>query len=174
MKQIILALAGLLGLTLAACGGTADADAPPDIRYGRDICIQCGMIINEEKFAAAYTLDDGTERIFDDLGGLLLHQRATDDMVDPEHTWVHDFETAEWVEVADAFFVATLAVNTPMGHSVLAFNDEDAAVAFASDVDGEVIRWDVVFVMPERDGLVGDHHMDMDMDDESTDHDHEG
>jgi hypothetical protein len=116
------------------------------------------MIINEEKFAAAYTLDDGTEKSFDDVGGLLIHQRSTGDALNLEHTWVHDFETTEWVDVQNAYFVATLSVSTPMGHSILAFDDEARAQAFASSVDGEVVRWDVVFGMPEQDGLVGDHH----------------
>ncbi len=169
-----LAFIGLLALILGACGGAADAKGPRDIAYGRDICVQCGMIINEERFAAAYTLADGTEKVFDDLGGLLLHQRATGDAIDPGHTWVHDFETAEPVDVADAYFVATLSVSTPMGHSILAFTHEERAVAFASEVGGEVIQWDVVFAMSERGGLVGSHHTGMDMDSDSEDHDHEG
>lgn len=172
--RIALVFIGLLALTLGACAGAADAQGPPDITYGRDICLQCGMIINEEKLAAAYTLTDGTEKIFDDLGGLLLHQRATGDPIDPEHTWVHDFETAEQVDVANAYFVATLSVSTPMGHSIVAFTHEERAASFASDVGGEVIRWNAVFAMPERDGLVGSHHMDMGTNSESTDHDHEG
>jgi len=172
MKQTVAALILLLTVALAACTGAAAAEGSPDIKYGRDICVQCGMIISEENLAAAYTVDDGTEKIFDDLGGLLLHQRATGDTLDPEHTWVHDFETAELVDVANAYFVATLSVSTPMGHSILAFNDEERAEAFASNVDGEVIQWDVVFAMPVHEGLVGDHHMDMDMDGNPTDHDH--
>jgi hypothetical protein len=48
-----------------------------------------------------------------------------------------------------------------MGHSILAFDDEARAQAFASSVDGEVVLWDVVFEMPQQDGLVGHHHMDM-------------
>jgi len=114
MKQTVAALILLLTVALAACTGAAAAEGSPDIKYGRDICVQCGMIISEENLAAAYTVDDGTEKIFDDLGGLLLHQRATGDTLDPEHTWVHDFETAELVDVANAYFVATLSVSTPI------------------------------------------------------------
>jgi len=172
MKRTMITLVALLSLSVSACGGAAKADGPPEINYGRDVCVQCGMIVSEAKFAAAYTLEDGTEMVFDDLGGLLLHQRETGDAIDPLSAWVHDFETEEWVDVTNAYFVATLSVNSPMGHGILSFNDEARAVAFASEVGGEVIRWDAVFVLPELDGLVGDHHMDMDSD--STDHDHEG
>lgn len=169
-----LAFIALLAMTLGACGNAATAWGPPDIKYGRDICVQCGMIITEARFAAAYRLDDGTEKTFDDLGGLLLSQRSTDVALNPEHTWVHDFETEEWVVVTSAYFVATLSVSTPMGHSILAFIHEERAAAFASDVGGEVLRWNAVFAMPERNGVVGSHHMDMDTNSESKDHDHEG
>jgi len=39
-----------------------------------------------------------------------------------------------------------------MGHSNLAFGDEERAAAFASDVGREVIRWNVVLGMPDRGG----------------------
>jgi copper chaperone NosL len=148
----------LVSVVLTACGAGSDASGPPDIQYGRDVCVQCGMIINEEKFAATYTLDDGTEKSFDDVGGLVLHQRETGDSLNLENTWVHDYETVEWVDVQNAYFVATLSVSTPMGHSILAFSDEARAQAFASSVDGEVVLWDVVFAMPAQDGLIGQHH----------------
>jgi nitrous oxide reductase accessory protein NosL len=45
-----------------------------------------------------------------------------------------------------------------MGHSILAFSDEERAQAFASSVGGEVVLWDVVFAMPAQDGLIGQHH----------------
>lgn len=169
----------LVGLLLAACG-SGDASGPPDINYGRDICTECGMIISEARFAAAYTLADGTQKMFDDVGDLLIHQRQTGDSLDPEKTWVHDFETEEWVSVDVAYFVPTLSVATPMGHSILSFSDSDRANAFAADVGGEVIDWSTVMELPDVDGLIGDHHMDTEMDDtdtgsgETDQHDHDG
>ena len=151
---ILLALVVLVG----ACS-TAEAAGPPEIKYGRDICIQCGMIVSEARFAAAYTTPDGTKLSFDDLGDLLLHQRSTGDPIDVNEAWVHDFETEAWLTVGEAFYVPTLSVATPMGHSILAFADEARATAFASDVDGEVILWDVVEKLPAAEGLVGHHHM---------------
>jgi copper chaperone NosL len=158
-KLSLVVLALVLGLVGAACG-TADASGPPEINYGRDICVECGMIISEARFAAAYRLADGTEKIFDDLGGLLLASRETGDHLGPATTWVHDFETEEWVAVEDAYFVPTLSVASPMGHSIISFNDKARAEAFAADVDGEVIGWDIVKDLPAMEGLVGHHHDD--------------
>jgi copper chaperone NosL len=156
-------LTAALAMLAAACS-TADAAGPPDINYGRDVCLQCGMIVSEQKFAAAYTLDSGEERSFDDLGDLILFVRAADESIDPLKGWVHDYETEEWVDLANAHFVPTLSVSTPMGHSIIAFADTDRAAAFAAEVDGEVIDWATVEQLPVSDNLVGTHHHnDMDM-----------
>jgi copper chaperone NosL len=154
----LLVLVLLLAIVAGACA-KAEASGPPDIKYGRDICVQCGMIVSEAKFAAAYTTPGGTKLSFDDVGDLLLYQRSESDPIDPNEAWVHDYVTEEWVPVSDAFFVPTLSVATPMGHSIISFADEASARAFASDVDGEVLRWAVVADLPAMDGLVGHHHM---------------
>lgn len=153
-------LACLLAAVLLATGcGSSDATAPPDIKYGRDLCTQCGMIIMEARFATAYRSDDGTEKKFDDLGGMVLHLRATGYDPDPSNVWVHDYETEEWITAAAAHFVPTLSVATPMGHSILAFADRGVADRFASDIDADVIDWMTVLVLPDTGGLVGDHHV---------------
>jgi copper chaperone NosL len=164
LPALILVL--LLAIVASACA-KAEAAGPPDINYGRDICVQCGMIVSEAKFAAAYTTPDGTKLSFDDVGDLLLYQRSESDPIDPNEAWVHDYVTEEWVPVSNAFFVPTLSVATPMGHSNISFADEASANAFASDVDGEVLRWAVVADLPAMDGLVGHHHMGHD----EADHD---
>ena len=147
---------GIVALILltAACGGAA-ASGPPEINYGRDICIECNMIISEARFASAYRSADGSERIFDDVGGMILHGRETGELEDAT-AWVHDFETEEWVEATEAFFVPTRSVASPMGHGILAFADQARAEAFAADLDGEAITWATVLALPVVDGLVGE------------------
>lgn len=173
MKHVHIALLVLALSLLAAACGTADASGPPEIQYGRDICTECNMIITEAKYATAYRLADGTDRKFDDVGDMVVYLQETGE--EPTDTWVHDFETEEWIEVAGAHFVPTLSVSSPMGHSILAFSDMARASTFAADVGGEVIHWDEVLLLPTTDGLVGHHHMEMDsdhgMDDMDADHD---
>jgi len=156
MKRILIVLA--VALTAAGCSA-AEATGPPEINYGRGICIECGMVIDEARFAAAYRLPDGTEKIFDDVGGLIIQGRETGD-VDNASIWVHDFETEEWIEAEATFYVPTMAVASPMGHGILSFADEERASRFANDLGGEVLRWEVVSDLPVVEGLVGHHHMD--------------
>lgn len=156
MRKIV-----MMVVTLAVVGagcGSDEASGPPEIIYGRDICIECGMIIDEARFAAAYRSADGTEKKFDDVGGLIIHGREKGDL-DGATIWVHDFETEDWVEAPQAFYVPTIAVASPMGHGILSFADEERAKRFANDLGGEVLRWDVVVELPVVEGLVGPHHM---------------
>ena len=162
----------LFAVMAAGCAA-ADASGPPEIRYGRDICVECNMIISEARFATAYRLADGTNKKFDDVGNMVIHLDATGDS--PTEMWVHDFETEAWVTAEAAFFVPTLSVASPMGHSILSFSDEGRAQAFANDVDGEVIDWATVRSLPIMNGLVGQHHMHRDgMDEMSHDMDSGG
>ncbi len=181
MRRVIIgAILTALGLALASCGQEGTADGPPQINYGRDICIECGMIIDDQRFAASYTLDDGTETIFDDLGGLIVYGRESGELV-AATVWVSDFEEERMISAGSALYVPTLGVTSPMGHGILAFSDRARAESFAAELGGEVITWDVVVDLPVLDGLVGDHHdaamndeaMDGDMT-ESGEHDHEG
>lgn len=161
-------LAAALMLLVVACG-TGSASGPPEINYGRDICIECGMIIDDPRFAAAYTLEDGSEKKFDDLGGLIVHAREVGEL-DSAEVWVHDFETEDWLEATQAFYVPTLGVTSPMGHGILAFADKDRAVQTADVLGGEVISWAEVRELPVMEGLLGHHH---DEDAEGSDMDHD-
>jgi copper chaperone NosL len=151
----------------AACG-TAAADGPPEINYGRDICVQCNMIISEIGHAAAYRLADGTEKQFDGVGEMVLHARNHAE-VDQAEAWVHDYWSEDWVRAEDAYYVPTRAVASPMGHGIFAFATEERAAAFATDVGGEVIDWHTVLQIPIADGLVGGAHGQTD----ETTHDHD-
>lgn len=164
MRRIAMLVVAVAVLSTACAA--AETTGPPDINYGRDICIECGMTIDNARFAAGYRQTDGTEKKFDDLGGLIIHARETGDL-DDATVWVHDFETEEWIEAPGAFFVPTLAITSPMGHGILAFADKEWATQVAKDLGGDVLAWEVVVDLPVVEGLVGHHHMS---DDEMREH----
>ena len=131
------------------------------------------------KQSLSFIWGDREARALDDLGDLILYVRDANETIDPLKGWVHDYETEEWVDLANAHFVPTLSVSTPMGHSIIAFAEADRAAAFAAEVDGEVIGWAIVEQLPVSENLVGTHHHDdMEMDDDtdmdmSEDHEHD-
>ena len=70
----------VLAMAAAACSTAADADGPPEISYGRDICIECNMIISEPRFAASYRLEGGETKSFDGIGELIKHGQRTGEL----------------------------------------------------------------------------------------------
>lgn len=128
----------LLTWMLTACARPS-GPRPPDIAYGKDPCAECGMIINDPRFAAAYVTRDGQARLFDDIGDMVVHYRKH--LEDVVAFYVHDYETRAWIDATQAFFVHALSIPSPMGYGLAAFSDRSRAEAFARAHGGEVRDW---------------------------------
>lgn len=149
----------LLGCTsLMACQPNLSFEDPPHIYYGEDVCDQCSMIINEERFASSYVTKDGTIRRFDDIGGMVIY--------DQEHSeevvayWVHDFETEEWIDAKKAIYVISKETTTPMAYGIIAFNSAHDASRRASEFKGTVVNFVELFSSEILSGF--DDHDDHD------------
>lgn len=136
-------------LTLAGCTASPSAPSAPTIHYGEDMCSDCGMIINEPRFAAAYAAQQGEGSyetfIFDDIGDMLRHIQQNLTLIGVGW-WVHDYNSEEWIDAPTAFYVVGEGIKTPMNHGIVAFAEEDAANTFAAEVGGKVLDWDKVRV----------------------------
>lgn len=109
---------------LVSCD-SAPLTGPPELRLGRVACAECGMIVGEERCAAAMLVDrDGTRErlIYDDIGCMLDDERESNGGAVIER-WVHDHGTRAWVRAETAVFLiaAPAAVRTPMGSGLVAF-----------------------------------------------------
>lgn len=140
-RRVFAVSALLAPLLLSGCGGQTDAAQPPEISYERDTCVRCGMIISDERFAAALVAPDGSARLFDDVGEMLLE--ATEGDLEGERAWAHDRQGAQWIDAMAATFARGAPESTPMGTGYVAFAKRDDAVAFAAQPggSGEVWTW---------------------------------
>lgn len=131
MRNRLLLMLTLLGLLLAlgACRQSADTSAPPDIRYGEDVCDRCQMIINEERYAAAYWTAGGQARRFDDIGGMLAYHQENGEEV--ASFWVHDYASGEWIPAGESYLVFDPGLHSPMGFGVAACASEAQARSLA-------------------------------------------
>jgi len=129
----------LLMLLATGCTGGASIDEPPEIIYGEDECERCRMIINDERYAAAYMTEDGDVRRFDDIGGMFLHHVEMGEAV--HLFWVHDVDSKVWVKADEAYFVKSSTLETPMGFGIAALNSQEEAEAMAADLDGKVVSF---------------------------------
>ena len=142
--RLAVAAAAALALALAGCGEPADPLAPPDIVYGEDVCDACGMILSDERFAAATIVDgdDGPEpRRFDDIGDMFSYHRGHGDLV--VHRWyVHDLDSQSWLDATTAHFVRGEGIRSPMGSGLAAFATAERAAAYAAEVGATVVSFD--------------------------------
>jgi nitrous oxide reductase accessory protein NosL len=134
----------IASLALAACVRN-ELSGPPELRPGRDECHECGMIINEDRFAAALLVEDRGRRehlLFDDIGCMLDSERAGLAPRTVLLRFVHDHDSRAWVDAQRASFVFADAdaVHTPMGSGILAFAGADAAKETQGRLGGEVMN----------------------------------
>ena len=139
IRCLVLCLVGLL----AACAKGSGEPKPPEILYGQDLCSQCGMVIDDPRFAAATILKDGSSLKFDDAGEMLIYH-----MNHPEKQvqvwWAHDFRTEEWIRGETAFYVKADTLKTPMGTGIVAFADRAQAEEAAQESKGKIYTFDEI------------------------------
>lgn len=134
------------GLLLAAavlavaCGGRQPLE-PPKIHYGEDVCAHCGMIVTEERFAAA-TIAESPERrreprIYDDIGCMLAAGGPSDGQV--VASFVHDHDSLAWIPAETAVYVRSEELRTPMLSGLAAWADRKQAESGAEKYSGSVL-----------------------------------
>jgi copper chaperone NosL len=112
-------------LFVISCNSGGLPDQAPTIRYGEDPCDECFMLINEARYAAAYTTTGGQSRRFDDIGCLLAyHSKHREDVA---NFWVAGFSTQKWVIADSALYFKSDSIQTPMGFGIIAFENERIA-----------------------------------------------
>lgn len=129
----------VFAVSVTGCQASSSLEKPPPIRYGRDTCDECGMVISEARFAAAYLPRHGEWRLFDDIGDMLAFYTSHREEV--AVFWVHDYETGDWLQADGAFFVSSPALHTPMGHSIVAVTNRERADRLTDQTAGEVLTF---------------------------------
>jgi hypothetical protein len=123
-------------------------NGPPRIDYGHNRCAKCGMVIGDPRFASAVRDNDGT-LLYDDIGCMLEH-RAGRLASGAARAFVHDTTTLEWLPAANAWYVRSRLIRTPMNHFVAAFADP---VAARRDVPTATpLAWDTALRGAAREG----------------------
>jgi nitrous oxide reductase accessory protein NosL len=139
-RRSLWAAGWVLALALAGCEVELPP-GPPAVQLGHDLCVHCGMIISDQRFAAAtVVLRDGkrTALLFDDIGDLIDYHRETPTEVAVER-YVTDYNTKAWVAFDQASFVVAADAHTPMGSGLHAVSTPAAANALAEQLRGKVV-----------------------------------
>jgi copper chaperone NosL len=127
-------------LFAAGCGKGDDV-GPPDIHFGQDTCYACGMIIEDDRYAAAVVVVTGDgvveRQVFDDAGEMLESQPPPG--ARDVRRYVRDAATRQWVDAARATFVRTRHLQTPMGSGIAAYADPAAARTALNAHGGDIL-----------------------------------
>jgi len=112
-------------LLLSGCGNDKQTGAE-DVKWDRDVCERCQMMLSEHNFSAQIRVfPKGKKRSrvykFDDLGCavLWLNGNRTDTAYknDPRtEIWVNNYKTDEWIDAKQAWYVKGLT--TPMNYGL--------------------------------------------------------
>ena len=151
LRALPLALALLLALT--ACSGDPPT-GPVEIRYGRDTCDLCHMIISDPRFAAQIRGGPGHKAYkFDDIGdGLLFLARQDWKDAPGVEIWVMDVDTGtRWLDARKAFYVP--GMQSPMAHGFGAVSDQrPGAVTYEEMRERALKRAARAYCLPGSEG----------------------
>lgn len=115
------------------------SDKPPDIMAGKDPCDNCFMIINENKYAGAFWLDNGEAKRFDDIGCMMSYVSKNNSMVSAY--WVFDYLTGTPLKADNSFFLSSDNFETPMGSGIIAVQSKSEAYKLAEKYKANVISF---------------------------------
>ncbi|SDX53277.1 NosL protein [Thiocapsa roseopersicina] len=99
----------VLALLLAGCGGDP-GQGPVEVKWDRDACERCRMILSDRLHSAQVRVPtpDGRSRVyrFDDIGCALiwLEEHAERDDSATE-IWVNDWRTGDWIDARTATYL---------------------------------------------------------------------
>jgi copper chaperone NosL len=127
----------------SGCGGRDDP-GPPTIAYGQAECDLCKMIISEERFAASMVIEspDGVRKLAVDDIGCLLRSVQNSPPAGRAVSFVHDYDTQEWIAAEEAVFVRSAELHTPMASQLAACKTPEGAEALAGRVSGTTTDFD--------------------------------
>ncbi len=109
-EHLRLFLPGLLILLLSACGGDPDS-GPGDVRWDRDTCERCRMVVSDRHHAAQiryFPADKKRSRLFkfDDIGCAVIWLEDKPWKNDPRtEIWVTDRNSGGWIDARRATYI---------------------------------------------------------------------
>lgn len=150
MKLTIARIASLILLApaLSGCEGRP-LSGPPDLRLGHDPCVECGMLISEDRCSSALLIHrDGRREhlLFDDIGCMLDIEREGIEGATVLQRFVHDHDSRQWLDADTATFLIADPdrLPTPMASGMVAYAGRAAAESAQRRFGGDVTDYAVL------------------------------
>lgn len=137
----VLIVALLATVVLAAC----TPGAVP-LQYGVHECDHCRMTLVEERYGGELVTRTGKVYTFDSVECLVAYQQENQVPAEDIHdTYVVDYSVPQQlIRVADARFLKSTQLLSPMGANITAFSRDQDVYGAQNVFGGQVISWDDV------------------------------
>lgn len=116
---------------------------PEPIKFGKDSCEHCKMLIMDQKWGAEIVTSKGKIHKFDDINCLTVYLKESE--LTPKeiaHLLVIDFmNPGRFVSVSEAWFAKSENLRSPMASGVAAFSSQDAMNDFIESSGGISMNW---------------------------------
>lgn len=122
------------------------SSGPSSINYGKDMCVNCSMIISDNKFGSEIYTKKGKTYKFDSGECMIsfINKEAID-TAKIESYLITDFSNpGHLVDASKAFFIVSNAINSPMGANLAAYSQEAQRKSFFDRHGGDLYNWPTV------------------------------
>lgn len=127
----------LLSVLIAAC-----SQQPSEIHYGNDECAHCKMMITDNRFAAQMVTETGKAVKFDAIECLARYAGDHKAELETAKLWVSNFnDPGKWISLDGSYIIKSEVVNSPMGESLLALENEQVMKDHLAEYPGELVTW---------------------------------
>ncbi len=139
-RSVALSLAGAALLFLVSSCSTK----PEPFTAGKDDCYTCKMGIADLKFGGELITKKGKIYKFDDMGCMIsfLKAETIDDKEFASRLVINYKKPNEFIDVNNAWFLASPVIKSPMNSHVAGFADKQSAEKLKGADEGEIVNWD--------------------------------
>lgn len=125
---------------------TSCAQKPEPLVAGKDSCHHCKMPVADTRFGAELITNKGRIYKFDDVNCMIQWKALPENKeVQYSHVLVVNyFDTTDLLEAANAVFLKSADIRTPMNSGFAAFSSEENARKLLNEYGGEICNWEKV------------------------------
>ena len=131
-------LGTLLSVSLLSCNVE-----PEPLQYSKDACYTCKMTLVDKKFGAELVTQKGKVYKFDDVNCMLnFYNLEGNSPEEFPYKLVVDFnQPAKLIDAANAFYLKSPEIKSPMASQVAAFEKKESMEDFKKKVSGIYLVW---------------------------------
>jgi copper chaperone NosL len=125
--------------------GCATSKVEPVALAPEDMCDYCKMVISEKRYAAELIDSEGQAFKFDDIGCMANFIKSKRNTTKVVAHFVMDFDSRQWIQADDAYYVRSPELTTPMNGGIVAFVEQSKAQEAVGKYHGMLLRSKDVF-----------------------------